>query len=214
MDFLDMEASLSAQVAAGLLQIRAVEIRPDQPFTWSSGWKSPIYCDNRLVLSFPVLRQMVVKGLCAAVERYFPGLEVLAGTSTAGIPHAALIAGELGLPMVYVRNSAKSHGKGRQIEGLVHGGSRVVVVEDTVSTGLSAFSAVTAMQEEGAQVLGVLSIFSYDFDITLQRAREFQVPVCRLLDYQRLMDTATNQGYITTDDKVRLMEWWRNPAHY
>ncbi|QQE81232.1 orotate phosphoribosyltransferase [Alicyclobacillus sp. SO9] len=205
---------MSNQLAQGLLKIGAVELRPNNPFTWSSGWKSPIYCDNRLTLSYPVLRSLISGGLKEAIQNNFPQAEVLAGTATAGIPHAAFVAQELSLPMAYVRSSAKSHGKGKRIEGLIRAGSQVLVIEDTISTGSSAFDAAQALRDHGAKVVGVAAIFSYDFDTAVSRARELDIPVLRLLGYPQLIQSAIEMGYISQADEQRLLSWRNSPETF
>lgn len=214
MSFLSVEDAVSRQLASGLLKIGAVEFRPNAPFTWSSGWKSPIYCDNRLTLSYPVLRKAISHGLKDALQMHFPQAEVLAGTATAGIPHAAFVAQELSLPMAYVRSSAKSHGKGKRVEGMIRSGSQVVVIEDTISTGSSAFDAVKALREHGAHVVGVAAIFSYDFDTAVSGAQELDVPVARLLGYPQLIQTAIKMGYISEEDEHRLLSWRKSPETF
>lgn len=206
--------ALAVSVATGLLQIGAVEIRPHEPFTWSSGWKSPIYCDMRLVLSHPVLRRQIVDGFAAIIESDYPGVEVIAGTATAGIPHAAMLADVVGLPMTYVRSSAKDHGRQKRVEGRIRAGQTAIVVEDTLSTASSAYSAVAAMEAEGARVLAVFSIFSYDFEAARQTASQSGIPAWRLLDYGTLIQAAVETGYVSADDVALLMRWRDAPAEY
>lgn len=202
------------EIARGLLQIGAVELRPNNLFTWSSGWKSPIYCDNRLVLGSPLLRDLVVEGFESCVSRQFPGLDVVVGTATAGIAHAAMVADRLGLPTAYVRSSAKEHGKQKRTEGRIRQGDRAVVVEDTLSTGKSAYSAVDALLEEGADVLAVLSIVSYDFDSAAKRAEAIQVPAYRLVDYDTLIRVAEENGYVSSADVDLLLSWRAAPETF
>jgi len=201
-------------IANGLLQIRAVELRPNDLFTWSSGWKSPIYCDNRLVLSYPVLRDMVIDGFQATIQTAFPGLNAVVGTATAGIAHAAIVADRLGLPTAYVRSSAKAHGKQKRTEGRVEQGDRVVVIEDTLSTGNSAYSAVEALQDDGVEVLGVLAIVSYDFEVARARAAAVGVPAYRLVEYSTLVQVAVDKGYISPHDVDMLMTWREAPQTF
>jgi orotate phosphoribosyltransferase len=211
--------SQSSQVSAralarGLLQIRAVELRPHNPFTWSSGWKSPIYCDNRLILSYPALRQAVAASFEALVRERYPGADVIAGAATGGIAHAAWLADRLQLPMVYVRSNAKGHGQGRQVEGRLVPGARALVIEDTLSTGRSAYQVVDALRAAGADVLAVLSIFSYEFPQAGERARATGVPAHYLLNYETLVSVARDEGYIEADDVAILQEWRRHPESF
>lgn len=201
-------------LARAMLQIKAVELRPNNPFTWSSGWKSPMYCDNRVILGYPLAWDLVLEGMQEALATVFPGVDVLAGTATAGIPHAAALARELRLPMAYVRGSAKSHGKGKQVEGRVGQGLRAVVIEDSLSTGGSAYDAVDALRAEGMDVLGVLCIYSYDFPQALARAEASNVPAVRLVGYDTLIQTAREAGYIEEQDLGALNSWRQNPDKY
>ncbi|MFO2549759.1 orotate phosphoribosyltransferase [Alicyclobacillus cycloheptanicus] len=197
-----------------MLQIGAVEIRTQDLFRWSSGWRSPIYCDNRLILGYPVLRGQVLEGFEAIVTEAYPGVDLIAGTATAGIPHAAALADRLGLPMAYVRSSAKGHGKQKRVEGKVFPGAAAIVVEDTLSTGTSAYDAVAALEEEGVRVLGVITIFSYDFEAARTRIRAAGVPAHRLVDYDTLVSTAVDQGVLGESDVAGLMAWRKNPETY
>lgn len=211
---LESPYDVSDVIATGLLQIKAVELRPNDPFTWSSGWKSPIYCDNRLVLSHPVLRSVVADAFQAIVESHFPGVEMIVGAATGGIAHAAIVAHQLGLPTAYVRSSSKGHGKGRRVEGRVTDGMRCIVIEDTLSTGKSAYDVVDALREEGAIVLGVCSIFSYDFESLVEKARTYQVPAFRLLNYEQLIEVARTLDYVSDDDLTLLKQWHGSPAEF
>ncbi|MCL6548064.1 MAG: orotate phosphoribosyltransferase, partial [Alicyclobacillus sp.] len=201
-------------LANGLLQIRAVEIRPRDPFTWSSGWKSPIYCDNRLILGYPVLRGLVIRGFQSILEQRLPGVDLVAGAATGGIAHAALVADRLGLPTAYVRSGAKGHGRQKQCEGRIVPGMRAVMVEDTLSTGRSAYDAAAALQAEGVQVLAVCTIFSYDFDIARARAEATGIPAYRLVDYGTLIDVAVDAGYVSESEVSVLMKWRQAPDRY
>ncbi|MCL6632099.1 MAG: orotate phosphoribosyltransferase [Alicyclobacillus herbarius] len=201
-------------LARGLLQIRAVELRPHNPFTWSSGWKSPIYCDNRLLLGYPALRQAVVAGFEQLARTYVPGTEVVAGAATGGIAHAAWLADRLQLPMVYVRSSAKGHGQGRRVEGRLPQGARALVIEDTLSTGRSAYQVVDALKEEGAEVLGVFAIFSYGFQPVREHAERTGVSAWSLLDYDTLIEVALESGYIAPDDVTVLQAWRESPETF
>jgi orotate phosphoribosyltransferase len=206
--------NVSASLAAGLLQIKAVEIRPSEPFLWTSGWKSPIYCDNRLVLGYPLIRELIVTGFESIVKGVFPGVDLIAGTATAGIPHASILADRLALPAAYVRGSAKGHGKQKQVEGKLTPGATALVIEDTLSTGKSAYEAVSALQAEGITVAGVCSIYSYDFEAAQSRMRESGVPAYRLLSYQQLIDVALEQGYIQPNQLEMLLAWRDAPDKF
>ncbi|MFB5191571.1 orotate phosphoribosyltransferase [Alicyclobacillus fastidiosus] len=201
-------------LALGLLQIGAVELRPNQPFTWSSGWKSPIYCDNRLILGYPILRGQVAVAFEQIVRTDFPGVEVIVGTATAGIPHAAILADRLNLPNAYVRSQAKAHGQGKQIEGFVRPSMKAVVVEDTLSTGKSAYEAVASLQAAGVDVLAVFTILSYDFDIARERMEESGVPAYRLVPYRALVRVARERGVVTDADVELLMRWRESPSTF
>jgi orotate phosphoribosyltransferase len=212
--FLRSPLDVSRSLALGLLQIRAVEIRPDEPFTWSSGWKSPIYCDNRLILGYPRVREHVVTGLTSIVDTYYPGVDMIAGAATGGIAHAAIVADRLGLPTAYVRSSAKGHGRQQRVEGRAFAGASCILVEDTLSTGKSAYDAVEALQEAGVRVLAVCSIFSYDFEHAAERVATSKVPAYRLLDYETLIQVSVEQGYVTSSDVDRLLRWRSAPDLY
>jgi orotate phosphoribosyltransferase len=212
--FLRSPLDVTRSLALGLLQIRAVELRPDEPFTWSSGWKSPIYCDNRLILGYPLVREHVVAGLTSIIEEYYPGVDMIAGAATGGIAHAAIVSDRLSLPTAYVRSKAKDHGRQQRVEGRVFAGASCVLVEDTLSTGKSAYDAVEALQHAGVSVLAVCSIFSYDFEHAAQRVVTSGVPAYRLLDYETLIQVAVEQGYVTSSDVERLLLWRRAPDQY
>ena len=177
---------MKKEIAEALLEIEAVSLQPDQPFTWSSGLKSPIYCDNRLTLSYPEVRRKVADGLKNMISEHFPKAEMVAGTATAGIPHAAWVSELLDLPMSYVRSKAKGHGKGNQIEGKVTEGQKVVVVEDLISTGGSVIEAVEALREAGCEVLGVVSIFTYELDKGIQQLKSANITAYSLTDFTTL----------------------------
>ena len=199
-------------VAEQLLKIRAVFLQPNEPFTWSSGIKSPIYCDNRLTLSYPEARQVIANGLANMIKENFQDVEVIAGTATAGIPHAAYISDRLNLPMCYVRSKAKEHGKGKQIEGLVRAGQKVVVVEDLISTGGSAINAVKALREAGAEVLGVVSIFTYNLPIGNENLKKNEIESLSLCDFETLVTVAIQNGFIEEADNEKLMLWMQDPS--
>ena len=197
-------------IAKELLKIGAVFLRPQEPFTWASGIKSPIYCDNRLTLSYPETRDKVENGLASLVKTYFPECEALMGTSTAGIAHAALTAQILSLPMGYVRGEAKSHGRTNRIEGKLEKGQKVVVVEDLISTGGSVIEVVNALREEGAEVLGVVSIFTYGIHKGLERLAAAGVENHSLSNLDSLVEVAAEMGYIKPEDKQTILEFRNN----
>lgn len=205
---MDMEK----EIAKELLSIGAVFLRPEQPFTWASGIKSPIYCDNRLTLSDVRVRERVEQGLADTVHKYYPQAEVLMGTSTAGIAHAALTAALLGLPMGYVRSGSKDHGRGNRIEGRLEKGQKVVVIEDLISTGGSCIEVVDTLREAGAEVLGVVSIFTYGMRKGLDRLREAGVENRSLSNLDALVEVAAEQGYIRPEDRERLLRFRDNPS--
>ena len=199
-------------IARALLSIQAVFLRPNEPFTWASGIKSPIYCDNRLTLSYPEVRTLVDEAIAAKVAELHPQVARLFGTSTAGIAHAAIAADRLGLPMGYVRGSAKDHGRQNQIEGRVGPGDRVVVIEDLISTGGSVLDCVNPLREAGAEVLGIVSIFTYGMARGTARLAEAGVRNDSLCDLDTLVDVAVEQGYIAPEDRARLLTFRDNPA--
>lgn len=199
-------------IAAGLLSIEAVFLRPNEPFTWASGIKSPIYCDNRLILTAPEVRDRVEAGLADMVKEYYPECEVLMGTSTAGIAHAAIVAERMGLPMGYVRGGNKDHGRGNRIEGRLEKGQKVVVVEDLISTGGSCIEVVEALREAGAEVLGVVSIFTYGMVKGLKRLEEAAVENHSLSNFDALVEVAAEKGYIAESDIARLIQFRNNPS--
>ncbi|MCW6662301.1 orotate phosphoribosyltransferase [Aerococcaceae bacterium NML190073] len=198
---------MKQKIANDLLAIKAVELRPNDYFTWTSGLKSPIYCDNRLTMSYPKVRREIARGMVAIIQEQFPEVEVIAGTATAGIPHAAWVSELLDLPMVYVRDSAKKHGKTNQIEGRINQGAKVVVIEDLISTGLSSLKVVEALEAAGCDVLGVVAIFSYLISKATEAFKEAQVACHTLTDYDVLINEATKQGYIKDTDVAALVAW-------
>ena len=204
--------NMEKKIASCLLEIKAVFLRPQQPFTWASGIQSPIYCDNRLTLSYPAIRDQVEQGLAENIRKHYPDCEVVAGTSTAGIAHAALVANILGLPMCYVRSSAKDHGRNKQIEGKVEKGQKVVVVEDLISTGGSVIEVVNVLREAGAQVLGIASIFTYGLQKGIDRMNDAQVKNVSLSNYDALVEVALEQNYIQPDDVRKLQAFRQNPS--
>ena len=203
---------MERQIASSLLSIGAVFLRPEQPFTWASGIKSPIYCDNRLTLSAPRVREQVENGLALLVKRYYPDCEMLMGTSTAGIAHAAITATLLDLPMGYVRGEAKSHGRTNRIEGKMEPGTKVVVVEDLISTGGSAVDVVEALREAGAEVLGIVSIFTYGMKRGLERLAAAGVENHSLCNLDVLVEVAEEEGRIGPGWKERILAFRDNPS--
>ncbi|MBQ5984853.1 MAG: orotate phosphoribosyltransferase [Bacteroidales bacterium] len=203
---------MKKDIAKQLLSIGAVFLRPEEPFTWASGIKSPIYCDNRLTLSAPAVREKVEAGLAALVRKYHPDCEMLMGTSTAGIAHAAITATLLGLPMGYVRSEAKSHGRTNRIEGRMDPGTKVVVIEDLISTGGSAIDVVEALREAGAEVLGIVSIFTYGMKRGLERIAAAGTVNHSLCDLDSLVETAVDEGYIAPQWKERILAFRDNPS--
>ena len=203
---------MKTTIAKDLLKIQAVFLRPDEPFTWASGIKSPIYCDNRLTLSDHQVRTDVESGLAALVKEHYPEAEVLMGTSTAGIAHAAITAQMLELPMGYVRSGAKDHGRKNQIEGKLVPGQKVVVVEDLISTGGSVLEVVDVLREAGAEVLGIVSIFTYGMKKSVDRLAEAQVKNVSLTDLDTVATVAAAEGYIRPEDQERLIAFRNNPS--
>lgn len=201
-------------IASYLLQIEAVALSPKEPFTWTSGIKSPIYCDNRLTMSYPEVREYIAESFAAVIRENYPDAEVIAGTATAGIPHAAWVAQKLNLPMAYIRDKAKGHGKQNQIEGLIKPGQKVVVIEDLISTGGSSLKAALAVKEAGAQPLAVLAIFSYQLDKAVNAFAEAAIPLQSLSNYGVLMDVALEQGKIEAEDMQSLKAWREDPSSF
>lgn len=204
--------TLKREIAEGLLKIEAVFLRPEEPFTWASGIKSPIYCDNRLTLTAPEVRDKVEEGLAQIVKEHYPECEVLMGTSTAGIAHAAIVGHKMNLPMGYVRSSAKDHGRTNRIEGKLLPGQKVVVIEDLISTAGSAVDTVSALREAGAEVLGIASIFTYGMRKGVERLAESNVENVSLCDLDALVDIAAESGYIKEDAKEAILKFRDNPS--
>jgi len=207
-----MNNDRAVKVAEFLLQIKAVKLQPKNPFTWASGWKSPIYCDNRVTLSYPNIRTFIRQSYSDAILEKFGKPDVIAGVATGGIAQGALVAEELGLPFVYVRSSAKEHGMGNQIEGHYEAGQKVVVIEDLISTGGSSLKAVEALREAGMEVRGLVSIFTYGFEVAQNNFDEAKCPFVTLTNYDVLIEKALNDTYITKDDVESLKEWKVNPS--
>ena len=201
-------------IAKDLLDIQAVFLRPNEPFTWASGIKSPIYCDNRLTLSYPKVRKDVETGLAKLVQENFPEAECLMGTATAGIAHAALVADILELPMGYVRGGAKSHGRNNRIEGKVEPGMKVVVVEDLISTGGSSLECVEALKEAGCEVIGMIASFTYGFDVSVEAFKKAKVELVTLTNYNAVLEVALKTDYINEEDIPVLQAWREDPSHW
>ena len=203
---------MEKKIAKDLLSIGAVFLRPEQPFTWASGIKSPIYCDTRLTLTAPEVRNHVEEGLAELIRKHYPEVEVLMGTSTAGIAHAAITATILNLPMGYVRSGSKDHGRGNQIEGKLEAGQKVVVVEDLISTGGSCIEVVEALRNAGADVLGIVSIFTYGMQKGLDRLAAAEAKNYSLSNLDALVEVAAEEGYIKAEDKERILKFRNNPS--
>ncbi len=203
---------MEKKIAKDLLSIKAVFFRPEEPFTWASGIKSPVYCDNRLTLTAPAVRLDVEEGLAELIKMHYPEAEVLMGTSTAGIAHAAITAHLLGLPMGYVRSGAKDHGRQNQIEGKLEPGQKVVVVEDLISTGGSVIEVVNVLREAGAEVLGIVSIFTYGMKKGIERLAAAEVKNVSLTNFDVIAQTAADEGYIRPEDVARLIAFRNNPS--
>jgi orotate phosphoribosyltransferase len=204
--------TIAAEVAKKLLEIQAIRLQPEKPFTWASGWKSPIYCDNRLSLSFPEVRTMIKHNLTLAVQHFFPSVEAIAGVATAGIPQGALLANDLDLPFLYVRSKPKGHGMENTIEGKVVANQKVVVVEDLISTGGSSLKAVEDLRHAGFEVLGMVAIFSYGFEVADKNFSEAGVPLVCLSNYDALLPQAVAENYIDQSTLASLAEWRKNPG--
>ena len=203
---------IQIQIAKDLLSIKAVFFRPDEPFTWASGIKSPVYCDNRLTLAYPEVRTHVEEALAKTVKEFYPEAEAFMGTSTAGIAHAAITAQIMGLPMGYVRSGAKDHGRKNQIEGKLEKGQKVVVVEDLISTGGSVIEVVNVLREAGAEVLGIVSIFTYGMQKGLDRLAAADVKNVSLTNFDVIAEIAAQEGYIASTDVERLIAFRNNPS--
>lgn len=206
-------STIAKEIASRLLQIKAIQLRPQNPFTWASGIQSPIYCDNRITLSYPEIRNLIRQGFIA-LSRDFAPFDIVAGVATAGIPHGILLADSLGLPFVYVRDKAKGHGRQNQIEGLIHGGEKVLLVEDLISTGGSSLLAVQAIRDAGCEVKGVIAIFSYGFQKAAEAFHHAQCPLATLTDYNTLIEEAIQLDYIDAESLNTLREWRTNPEKW
>lgn len=209
-----LDQSIAAEVADKLLEIQAIRLQPEKPFTWASGWKSPIYCDNRLSLSFPEVRNLIKNHLVKSVSHFFQNAEAIAGVATAGIPQGALIANELGLPFIYVRSKPKGHGMENMIEGKITPGQKVVVVEDLVSTGGSSLKAAEDLKNAGFEVLGMVAIFSYGFEVAAQNFSKAGVKLVCLSHYDALLPIAVKRNYVTAEMLDSLSEWRKDPGSW
>lgn len=206
--------SIEKKVAQDLLEIKAVSLSPNEPYTWASGIKSPIYCDNRITMSYPSVRREIAKGLAELIKRDYPEAEVIAGTATAGIPHAAWVAELLDLPMVYIRGKAKDHGKGNQIEGRITKNQKMVIIEDLISTGGSVIDAAVAAKNEGADVIGAAAIFTYELPKGIENFKKHQLSFATLTNYSTLIDVALELGTIEANDLSLLKEWKQDPTKW
>ncbi|MBD0401198.1 orotate phosphoribosyltransferase [Flammeovirga sp. EKP202] len=205
---------MAKKVASLLLEINAIKIRPNAPFTWASGWKSPIYCDNRLSLSHPHARTYIKNALCAKIQEQFEDAEAIVGVATAGIPQGALIADALGLPFAYVRSKPKGHGMTNMIEGELKEGAKVVVIEDLISTGGSSLKASEALKEAGIEVLGMAAIFTYGFDLSVENFENAGIPLVTLSNYNAMLELALEKDYIKSEDIESLKSWRSAPSEW
>lgn len=203
--------STAKHFAEKLMQIKALQINPQEPYQWASGWHSPVYCDNRKVLSYPYVRDFVKSELANMVLEHFPDADVIAGVATAGIPHGTMAADLLKLPFIYVRSKPKAHGMGNQIEGVLQEGQKVVVIEDLVSTGKSSLQAVDAIKAAGGDVVGMCALFTYGFDASAKAMDEANVPLHTISNYSALMEVCEEQNLITAEQKTSLEDWRKSP---
>ena len=206
--------TIAKQTAKHLLEIEAVFLKPEEPFTWASGIKSPIYCDNRMTLGFPNVRRAIAKGLAAEIKANYPDVDVIAGTATAGIPHAAFIAEELDLPMIYVRSEPKKHGKGKRIEGPLAPGKKVVMIEDLISTAGSCLKAAKAVEEAGSEVIAIAAIFTYELAAAQRNLEAANIPLLTLTNYSTLLEVAAEDGYVKEAELETLREWNKDPENW
>ena len=205
---------IEQQVAEFLLQIKAIKLQPDNPFTWASGWKSPIYCDNRITLSYPSIRTYIRQQLSLIIQEEFGSVGCIAGVATAGIPQGALVAQELGLPFIYVRAKPKEHGTGNMIEGEIMPGQRIVVIEDLISTGKSSLQAVDALRQAGYEVAGLAAIFSYGFDVAEENFKKAKCRYVTLSNYNAMLKFAEEKQYINMKSMDMLKQWRVNPSEW
>lgn len=209
-----LDKNTAKKTAELLLQINAIKLKPENPFTWASGWKSPIYCDNRIILSYPTIRNFVREEMAKQVEALYGRPDVIAGVATGAIGLGALVADYLGLPFIYVRPEPKSHGRKNQIEGYIEHGQSVVVIEDLISTGKSSLNAVDAILTAGANIKGMLAIFTYGFDVASTNFKNKEIELYTLSDYAHLIEQASDTGYIKEEQLNTLLEWRMNPSQW
>lgn len=202
------------KIAESLLQIKAIKLQPKNPFTWASGWKSPIYCDNRITLSHPAIRTYIRQQLAQMIQEVYGSVDMISGVATAGIPQGVLVAQDLGVPFSYVRSSAKGHGRQNLIEGEINSGQRVVVIEDLVSTGKSSLQAVEALREAGCTVVGLVSIFTYGFDIAVKNFADAKCTFHSLCSYDALLKVAVENSYILESEVGLLEQWRKDPSNW
>jgi orotate phosphoribosyltransferase len=214
MSIIKIQESTGGAVAARLLEIEAIKLNHKHPFTWSSGWKSPIYCDNRLALSYPAIRSFIKESLSKVVIENFHDVECIAGVATAGIPQGALVADELDLPYIYVRPKPKEHGMGNLIEGKIRKGQQVVLIEDLISTGGSSLKAAQALQEAGFKVLGMVAIFTYGFEVAEKNFEDAGIPLICLSDFNYLLKEAVNKKALDEDQLIYVKSWRLDPANW
>jgi orotate phosphoribosyltransferase len=214
MSLIQIESATARKIASKLLEIGAIKLNYKNPFTWSSGWKSPVYCDNRLALSYPEIRSFVKESLAEAIRKNYPQAECIAGVATAGIPQGALVADALGLPFVYVRPKPKEHGMGNLIEGKIDAGKKAVLVEDLISTGGSSLKAAQAMQEAGFRVIGMVAIFTYGFDVADKSFTQANIPLVCLSDFNYLLEEALDKKYIDGDQLAHVKSWRVDPGNW
>ncbi len=205
---------IESEIAKKLLEIKSIKIQPSVPFTWASGWKSPIYCDNRKTLSYPAVRTFIRDKFAEIISEKYPGAEVIAGVATGAIAHGVLVAEKLGLPFIYVRSKPKGHGLENLIEGDLKPGQKVVVIEDLISTGDSSLKAAEAINNSGASVIGMLAIFTYNFDVANEKFAQAMIELTTLGNYQALLSTALEAGQITEEQVNTLMKWREDPANW
>jgi len=208
------DKDIANSTAEQLLKIKAIKLQPTNPFTWASGWKSPIYCDNRITLSYPAIRNFLKINMAKVIEEKYGKPDVIAGVATGAIAIGVLIAQELGIPFVYVRPEPKKHGRKNQIEGYLESGSNVIVVEDLISTGKSSLAAVNALKEENVNVKGMMAIFTYGFDVATENFKEANIDLTTLSDYSSLLEQAIIDNYIVSKELSLLQEWKKNPADW
>ncbi len=201
-------------IAEKLLQINAIKLSPQYPFTWASGWKSPIYCDNRRVLSFPFVRDFIKSEMCNVVFEQFPNADILAGVATAGIPWGAMVADQLKLPFIYVRPKPKEHGLGNQIEGFYEKGKKVLLIEDLISTGKSSLEVAEVLRKSEVEVVGMVSIFTYGFDVATRAFKNADIEYRSLTNYPTLIDLAVEKGIVTNEEQNTLLNWRQDPANW